>query len=148
ARAGQDHLDALEGEARLLPDVLAHLAAHRMAPGLPGHEDEIAELRGEGQVGVGAADLDPDDLLAGHQPSPTVSRNRRSVFTCSSGVASPMPAVDTQRCVMPRMARHPSSSFPQSAGGIWDSVRRPSIPKAFASRPASRIKPWRRSTVA
>ena len=70
-----------------------------------------------------------------------------SIRLWSSGVASPMPIVLTQRYVMPCMARQAPSSAAHSAAGTCDSVMRPSIPNCAGSRPASRTNWWSRSTM-
>src|SRR5262249_31965029 len=86
ARGGQDRLDALEDIARLLPDVLAELPGDGVPAGLSSHEDEIAEPRGQRQVGIGGGHLlDANDLFLRHGVPP----GRRSCHRANGGSKGP-----------------------------------------------------------
>src|SRR5205823_12148243 len=81
----QDRLDALQGVIGLLTNAFADLPRNRVSPGLAGHEHQIAETGGGGQLGIGRVEIYLNDFFLGHLVSCRAERSasRRARLTFS-----------------------------------------------------------------
>src|SRR5207247_11113556 len=81
----QDRLDALQGVIGLLANAFADLPRNRVSSGLAGHENQIAETGGGGQIGIGRAEIYLNDFFLGHLVSCRAERSasRRARLTLS-----------------------------------------------------------------
>src|SRR5438093_4923635 len=81
----QDRLDALQGVSGLLTNAFADLPRNRVTSGLAGHENQIAETSGGGQIEIGRAEIYLNDFFLGHLVSCRAERSmsRRASLTFS-----------------------------------------------------------------